>query len=266
MNFKITFEDNQILVVDKAAGIIVNRAQTAKGPTMEDDLYQYLKKTLPKGSDPNIGDRAGIVHRLDRETSGLLIVAKTKKAFENLQTQFKAREVQKEYIALVHGIVQNQTGSINSKIARIGKFGKFGIVDNSSILGRESQTDFKVEKYLHHSSLGVEPLKEVAQLTKSRIRYLRNHAQNYTLLKAFPKTGRTHQIRVHLKSIGRPVVSDTLYAPAKLIKFDLLWCPRLFLHASRLEIVHPTSKKVLEFKSDLPKDLKNAMLFLEIRN
>lgn len=261
MNFKITFEDDQILVIDKAAGIIVNRAQTVKGPTLEDLLCQYFKKTLPQ-VDSNIGDRAGIVHRLDRETSGLLIVAKTQKAFENLQNQFKTRTVQKEYIALVHGIISDQTGSISSKIARVGKFGKFGVVDSLSTRGRESQTNFKVEKYLHHLSLEVQPLKEVAQLTKSRIRYLRNHAVDYTLLRVFPKTGRTHQIRVHLKSIGHPVVSDTLYAPAKLIKFDLLWCPRLFLHASRLEIIHPTSKKVLEFKSDLPKDLKNAMLNL----
>ena len=106
---------------------------------------------------------------------------------------------------------------------------------------------------------GVGPLEG---MTKSRINYLEKHATFYTLLKVFPKTGRTHQIRVHLKSIGHPIVSDLIYCPRKLIKFDLLWCPRLFLHAAFLAFRHPKTKKEIAFTLDLPKDLKNAMIFL----
>lgn len=283
----VVFEDKWILVVDKKSGVVVNRSQTISELTLQDDLADYLKL----GSDDlGIGDRAGIVHRLDRETSGLLVVAKTQKAFENLQAQFKEREVSKEYIALVHGYIKDQSGTIESKIARVGKFGKFGVVDRRSD-GRESRTDFLVlERYsfrkerfdeiLYSSSESegrVEKSNTLSSrlrsnnnrlgLTKSRLNYLKQNSRDYTLLSVLPKTGRTHQVRVHLKSIGHPVVADLIYTPRKLIKFDLLWCPRLFLHASRLIFLHPSTKKPMEFKSDLPKDLKSAILNLEkIRN
>ncbi len=262
-DLKVVFEDEQILVVDKPAGLVVNRAETVKGPTLQDELFDYFKASLPKGSDPNIGGRAGIVHRLDRETSGLLLVAKTQKAFDFLQAQFKAREVKKEYTALVHGLIKGETGTIESRLTRI-KLGKFGIADRRSAEGREARTDFKVASYLQHNffrgptPLGVEPLK----LTRARIRYLQIHAKSYTLLSVFPKTGRTHQLRVHLKSIGHPVVSDRLYAPRKLLAFDLSWCPRLFLHAQLLEFKHPKTSKAVKFTSPLPKELEEVLSFL----
>src|SRR3989338_7581133 len=98
------------------------------------------------------------------------------------------------------------------------------------------------------------------KFSKSRVRYLENHAKFYTLMALFPKTGRTHQVRVHLKSIGHAVVSDSIYTPRKLLAFDLAWCPRLFLHAAQIEFTHPKSKKIVKFKSLLPKELKNAIL------
>ena len=298
MKLQIIFEDSEILVLNKPAGLVVNRSQTIKEETLQDLLSEYFNL----GPSLGIGDRAGIVHRLDRETSGLLLVAKTQKAFENLQDQFKERKVEKEYVCLAHGQANQDLGVIEGDVGRIGKFGKFGIVRK----GKESRTDFKVvENYqfkeakfnqlLYFSSdssadgesrslstssslsnLGVEDLNSRQKgsrqssndnyfLSKSRINYLKKHATKYTLVALFPKTGRTHQIRVHIKSIGHPAVSDLIYTPKKLLKFDLLWCPRLFLHASSLRFIHPKTKKPVSFKSDLPNDLKGAILNLEIK-
>lgn len=250
---KIIFEDNEILVVDKPAGLVVNRSRTIKEETLQDLLSKYFNL----GSSLGVGDRAGIVHRLDRETSGLLLVAKSQKAFENLQNQFSERKVDKEYVCLAHGEINQDSGVIEGDVGRIGKFGKFGIVKN----GRESRTEFKVvEKYEFKKNKFDELLSKVQ--TKSRINYLTKQAQNYTLLNLSPKTGRTHQIRVHVKSIGHPAVSDLIYTPRKLLKFDLAFCPRLFLHASKIKFSHPVSKKHVEFKSDLPGDLGDALSYL----
>lgn len=254
----IIFEDEQMLVLEKEAGLVVNRSETIKEETLQDQLSEYFRL----GNDLGLGSRAGIVHRLDRETSGLLIVAKTQKAFDNLQSQFKARTVKKEYLALVHGHLTNEGGSITGGIGRIGKFGKFGIARG----GRESKTDFEVIGRFKFKSNEFEKLISENSIKKPQARYLINQATLYTYLKLLPRTGRTHQVRVHVKSIGHPVVSDLIYAPRKLLKFELLWCPRLFLHASILEITHPKTKARKEFKSDLPKDLKDAISNLTIDN
>ena len=255
MKLEIVFEDREVLVLNKPAGLVVNRSQTIKEETLQDQLSEYFNL----GSSLGIGDRAGIVHRLDRETSGLLLVAKTPKAFENLQDQFRERKVEKEYVCLAHGQINQDSGVIEGDVGRIGKFGKFGIVEG----GRESRTEYKViKKYEFTKRLFDELLPKVQ--TKSRINYLIKQAKKYTLLNLFPKTGRTHQIRVHIKSIGHPVVSDLIYTPKKLLKFDFLWCPRLFLHASKIKFTHPKSKKDIEFKSGLPGDLKDALSYLTL--
>ena len=255
---KIIFEDKRILVIDKLAGLVVNRSATVGEATLQDQLSEDFKL----GNNLGIGDRAGIIHRLDRETSGVLVVAKTQRAFEILQSQFKDRSVKKEYITLVHGFLKDESGSIIGDIGRIGKFGKFGVVDE----GRASRTDFKVVRGYQFRESRFNVFIHQNKPTKARVNYLKNHAKNYTLVHLFPRTGRTHQVRVHLKSIGHPVVSDLIYAPSKLIKFDRLWCPRLFLHASYLEITFPGTKKELKFSSDLPKDLKSAFENLTIDN
>ena len=287
MKLEIVFEDSDILVLKKPAGLVVNRSETIKEETLQDLLSVYFNL----GSSFGIGDRAGIVHRLDRETSGLLLVAKTQKAFENLQDQFRKRKVEKEYVCLAHGQINQDFGVIKGDVGRIGKFGKFGIVEK----GRESRTEFKVVGYYQFkeakfnqllysssdpsadgesrslSTLSSRPKGSRQSsndnyfLSKSRINYLKKHATKYTLVALFPKTGRTHQIRVHIKSIGHPAVSDLIYTPKKLLKFDLLWCPRLFLHASFLRFIHPKTKNPVSFKSDLPNDLKGAILNLEIK-
>ncbi len=261
MNLNIIFENSDILVLDKPSGLIVNRAETTKEETLQDQLAEYFQL---KSGDFGIGERAGIVHRLDRETSGVLVIAKTQKAFIYMQNEFKERRVKKEYAALVHGRLREKSGVIKSRIARIGKFGRFGNLKEREIGGRESETDFELVSSYQYPDFSLEKIAQDSGYNKSRLRYLGKNALDYSLLSVFPKTGRTHQIRVHLKSIGHPVVSDSIYAPSKLLKFDLLWCPRLFLHAKSISFSDPKSKKILNFKSDLPNELKNAMLFLTI--
>ena len=256
----IIFENDDFLVVDKPSGQVVNRSETTAGETLQDKLSKYFK--LAPG-DLGIGGRAGIVHRLDRETSGLLVIAKTQKVFELLQEEFKNRMVTKEYVSLVHGFFGEKSGTINSRIARIGKFGKFGILKDREVGGREAETEYVVNSKFKIQNSKFEEIIVEKGYNRSRVRYLDQHALDYTLLRVFPKSGRTHQIRVHFKSIGHPVVSDLIYSPSKLIKFDLLWCERLFLHSARLSFYGPKSKKSFDFKSDLPNDLKHAMLFLK---
>lgn len=200
---KIVFEDDDILVIDKPSGLVVNQAETW------------------------VGDKF-IVHRLDKDTSGLLIIAKTLPALENLQTQFKNREVVKKYLALVHGKVEPAEGTINAPIER-NPFNRkhFGIFPG----GREAVTSYKSYKSY----------------------------KTYTLLELTPRTGRTHQIRVHLKYINHPIVSDPIYGGRKNLQADQQFCPRLFLHATYLKIKHPASGEVLEFASPLPPPLAKVL-------
>lgn len=227
MKLKLLFEDDFLLVLEKPAGLVVNQAETVKEKTLQDFLVDYLK-IWGKG----IGDRAGIVHRLDKETSGLLLVAKTTKAFKNLQEQFKKREVEKQYLALVHGKVEPREGVVEATITR-SPFNrkKFGVF----LGGREAKTQYRVKEYYHSNS------------------------KNYSLLEVKPTTGRTHQIRVHLKHLGYPIVGDEKYAGRKTARADRQWCPRQFLHAFSLMFTHPQTRKKVQFTNPLPLDLRRAL-------
>lgn len=213
---KVVFEDKTILVLDKPAGLVVAEALQAW-------LRNYLKI---KGQ--GIGGRAGIVHRLDKETSGLMVVAKTSLAFKKLQSQFKKRKVEKHYLALVHGQVSPAKGKIKAAISRSPfdrkKFGVF-------LGGRPAETDYQVKKLFPH----------------------------YTLLELRPKTGRTHQIRVHLKHLGYPIVADSKYGGRKRAREDRTWCPRQFLHASFLSFTHPLTGKKVKFSLPPPADLEDSL-------
>ena len=256
---KIVYQDDQILVVNKPAGLVVNRSQTAKSPTLQDLLSDYLK--LPRG-DLGIGERAGIVHRLDRQTSGLIVIAKTDHAFNFLQDQFKRRKVKKEYLALVHGWLKDKIGEISLPLGRhpVART-KFAIVAS----GREAKTGYKVVKEFEFREKLIE--KFFADLPKRQLAYFKAHGTKYSLLEVQPATGRTHQIRVHAKSSGHPVVSDPLYLPRKLKKFDEKFCPRLFLHAKNLTFTHPKTGKPVTFEAPLPNDLQDALEYLkEITN
>jgi 23S rRNA pseudouridine1911/1915/1917 synthase len=226
---KIIYEDDSLMVIDKPAGWIVNDATTtAHQPTVQSWLS---KMAYPLARSREY--RSGIVHRLDKETSGILVVAKTKEAFENLQKQFKERKIQKTYTALVHGKVEPKEGIVEAPVGRLPwRRDRFGVLPG----GREAKTDYKVIS----SDAG------------------------HSLLELFPKTGRTHQIRIHLKYLGHPIVADEFYAGRKTARADRVWCPRLFLHASKIEFIHPTSGKVVSFSSDLPSDLREALSKLSI--
>lgn len=232
MDIDIVWENRHLLVIDKPSGIVVNRAKTVSGETIQDWAEKRWKVEsgklkVKKGSE--FYRRLGIVHRLDKETSGLLIIAKTEGAFIDLQTQFKKRKVKKEYRALVHGKVVSKRGKIKAPVSRLSwNRERFGV----TVGGKSATTAFKVIYYLSYKGA------------------------NYTYLMVFPKTGRTHQIRVHFKYLGFPVVSDKFYVGRKRLRGDKKICPRMFLHASGVKFQHPINKKEISVTSRLPRDLR----------
>lgn len=227
----IIFEDSDFFVVDKPSGWISNDASTT---TTQPVIQTWVRENFDY---PLKGDRKyrdGIVHRLDKETSGILLVAKTKDAFVGLQSQFKDRVVKKTYTALVHGRVEPEDGTVDQPVGRLPwRRDRFGVLPG----GRDAKTDYSVV-----STHTDKTTKEV-----------------YSLLKLSPKTGRTHQIRIHTKHIGHPIVSDTFYAGRKTSRKDRMWCPRLFLHAGGISFIHPKTKKQVSFESELPQDLKSSL-------
>lgn len=242
----VLHEDNTILVLNKPAGLVVNRAESQKADTLEAWLEQE------KGIRAT---RAGIVHRLDKDTSGIIVVAKDEAALTALQQQFQARTVKKQYVALVHGALAGQEGTIAQPLSRNPyNRTKFAVIES----GRAAETKWVLaDRYrLLLRTLDI-------SLNKNQLRYFSQQAQDYTLINVFPKTGRTHQIRVHLLSLRHPIVSDTVYTSRKLLRFDVLWCPRLFLHASSLQFGHPKTGDRLVFTVPLPSDLQQALKKLE---
>lgn len=249
----IIYEDQTILVVNKPAHLVVEPSQTQKG---KQTLVDYLASYLGETARLTRNERMGLVHRLDQDTSGVLLVAKTLSALTALQEQFRLRKTKKEYLALVHGEVK-ENGTIDTLIGRHrGNRKKFVAGEGE----REAVTAYTLTS---HWSLTIDPfLSQLGHLTRHQQAYLTKYAANYTLLSVFPQTGRTHQIRVHLKYMGYPVVSDSLYAPRKLLKLDLLWCPRQFLHAESLGFFHPQTGEWMTYTAPLPDDLSEALLCL----
>lgn len=222
MTVGIIYEDKDILVIDKPAGLTVNRSETTKGDTLQD--YLEGKYKIPV-------ERSGIVHRIDKETSGLLIVAKNDESFKNLQKQFKERIVKKTYISLAHGKL-SADGEVRVPVGRLPWNRKrFGVMAG----GREAVTRYHA------------------------IREVNLNGEILTLLELYPETGRTHQIRVHLKYLNHPIFGDELYAGRKTARADRKILPRLFLHASKISFFHPGTGERAEFVSDLPKELEDLI-------
>lgn len=231
---KVVFEDDDLLVLEKPAGMVVNRAESVNGETVQDWAESRLGIRNLESGISDFYRRSGVVHRLDKETSGLLIIAKNPPSFINLQEQFSQRMVKKKYLALVHGEIKPEEGVIRAPVGRLPwNRERFGVLPG----GREAETEYKVVRNLE-SGISREKL---------------------TLLEVTPKTGRTHQIRVHLKYLGHPVVSDPTYAGRKMARGDRTWCPRMFLHASSLKFKHPVTHKWWEFESKLPKELAKVL-------
>jgi 23S rRNA pseudouridine1911/1915/1917 synthase len=227
---KIIFENDDFLVIDKSAGITVNKSDTTSDESTVQDL---VEDRIGKEGEEEFLNRGGIVHRLDKETSGILLVAKNSHSFNALQSQFKERTVKKEYTALAHGEVRPEKGEISSPVGRLPWNRKrFGVLAG----GREAKT-----------------LYEVVYSKKSR------EGETLSLLRLFPLTGRTHQIRVHLKYINHPIFGDPLYGGRKVSRKDRKILDRVFLHASKITFNDPTTGESLSFECDLPKELEDVL-------
>jgi 23S rRNA pseudouridine1911/1915/1917 synthase len=209
--------DEALAVVDKPAGLVVHPAPSHSGPT----LVSELEGVLGGGGEP---DRPGIVHRLDKGTSGLLVVARTDEAHAALQAQVRRREVDRAYLALAGGRLASRTGTIDAPIGRATRRRHRMAVAGAA--SREARTHFTVRELLAEE----------------------------TFLEARLETGRTHQIRAHFAAIGHPLTGDATYGGA--IRYGL---DRQFLHAHRLAFTHPVTEARMDFSSELPEDLAAAL-------
>lgn len=221
----IVYEDDDVIVINKPQGMVVHPAPGHDEHTLVNALLYHCPLSTINGTF-----RPGIVHRIDKDTSGLLMVAKNDKAHRSLAKQLKDKTNIREYVALVHGRIAEDEGTINAPIGRSLKDRKKQAVVKD---GRNAVTHFEVLK-----------------------RY-----RDYTFVKCILETGRTHQIRVHMKYIGHPLVGDPLYGPKKTIKGN-----GQFLHAGKLGFVHPTTGKLLIFEAPLPKIFQECLEKLDKTN
>ena len=217
---QIIYEDEHLLAVDKPAGMVVHPAAGHTTGTLVNALLAYC----PQVADVGGVDRAGIVHRLDKDTSGLLLVAKDPETHAALQRQFKHRQVRKTYLALVEGRIYPKEGIIEAPVGRDQRARKRMAVTRT---GRPAVTQYRA------------------------VEYFRDH----TLLQVRPHTGRTHQIRVHLAWLGYPVVGDRVYGRRR----QPLLPHRHFLHAQELVFTHPVTKEKVTLTAPLPPDLKAVL-------
>jgi len=218
--FSIAYEDEHLLVIDKGAGVVVHPARGHR----EGTLSQMLAPAIA-GGDP---ERAGIVHRLDRDTSGLLVVSRTDEAHRALQLALAERRIEREYLALVEGRPPARTGTVDAPIGRDPRVRTRMAVGGAH--PRAARTHFTLERAFADASL----------------------------LRLRLETGRTHQIRVHMQAIGHPVYGDPEYGTAGLLGLE-----RQFLHSSRLAFTHPFTGERIDVQSPLPEDLASALAQLE---
>lgn len=230
MEIKILYEDNSVVVVDKPSGISVH----ADGRSNEKTIADWFLEKYPKSKDvgESLGEiaRPGIVHRLDRETSGVLILCKTQEAYAFIKSQFQNHEIEKTYIALVYGDLKKESGVIDEPIGR-------------------SPADFR--RRLAGRGARGEIREAITEFKK--IKNIEADGEKYTLVEVYPKTGRTHQIRVHMKYLSYPIVCDKLYA----LKNS---CPAIFgrmmLHAKSIEFKN-LNGEILKIESTPPKEFEN---------
>ncbi|WP_290034109.1 RluA family pseudouridine synthase [Ligilactobacillus cholophilus] len=225
IDLDIVYEDNDVIVVNKPQGMVVHPAPGHEKHTLVNALLYHSPLSTINGTF-----RPGIVHRIDKDTSGLLMVAKNDVAHQSLAKQLKEKTNKREYIALVYGNIKEDKGTIDAPIGRNPQDRKKQAVVKN---GRRAVTHFEVLK-----------------------RY-----QNFTLVKCILETGRTHQIRVHMKYIGHPLVGDPLYGPKKVIGNT-----GQYLHAAVLGFKHPTTGKELLFSADLPQNFQKMLRKLDNLN
>lgn len=240
MEPSILYQEKDFLVINKPAGWLTHPTHKPKAinqklktadqeqkdePILTDWLLEHYPEAKDVGDDPEI--RPGIVHRLDKDTSGVMIVARDQKAFEFFKKSFQEKQIKKTYLALTRGLVKPSTGRIEKSIGLKGGTVKRTVHLKNAKLIKEAVTEYKVKKYF----------------------------KDFTLVEAEPLTGRTHQIRVHFASIGHPVAGDNLYEKSPDQKLKTLGLTRQFLHAESIEFSTPRGSR-LKITADLPGDLK----------
>ncbi len=218
---KIIYEDADVIVIDKPAGLVVHPGAGHEEGTLVNALVHHYPE-LERVGQPG---RPGVVHRLDKDTSGVMLVARSERAYGSLTTQFRCHEIYKTYLGLVRGRVTTPEGHINRPLGRHARDGKR--ISVRSKRAKHAETSFEVVKVFGDT----------------------------TLLEIHPLTGRTHQIRVHLAAAGHPIAGDPIYGPRKS---DERY-PRLFLHAQTISFEHPATGARLEFTSPLPPDLEAVL-------
>jgi 23S rRNA pseudouridine1911/1915/1917 synthase len=225
IKFGIVHEDDDLIVVEKPSGLLVHPAVKTDTNSLANALVAYFPPIAEVGEAP---ERPGIVHRLDKDASGLLVVAKTQHAFDSLKAQFQEHSVKKEYAVLVDGGTPQDTGTITLSVGRKTGDGKMAARHEPKEGDREAVTHYSVDA-----------------------RYIRA-----ALLTVRTETGRTHQIRVHMNAIGCPVVGDLFYGARRDGRVK---SPRLFLHAKTLAFDHPVTGERVEFTSPLPPELQTVL-------
>lgn len=240
-NIEIIYEDSDLVIINKPSGLLTHPRNESDANESVVSWFIELYPECAKVVDDFVGDdedidyqkyakiRPGIVHRLDKETSGVLVLAKNKQALQYIKSQFQNHTIQKTYLALSHGIAEVIKGSINLPILSLGSKMTTKIDKNQIAQAKPAITDYTV---------------------------LSRYAEGYTLFEAKPRTGRTHQIRVHLKAIGHPILLDPLYGETRFKEPDNL--SRLFLHASSITLSTPSGKG-LYVEADLPADLRDFL-------
>ncbi len=240
--FTIAYEDDDILVVDKQPGMVVHPGSGNPGGTLVNAVAWYLKQQNLSINENELS-RFGLVHRIDKNTSGLLVMAKTAKAMTHLAKQFFDHTVYRRYVALVWGDFEEPDGTVIAHVGRHQRFRKLFSAYPEGEHGKEAITHYKILENFNYVSL----------------------------IECRLETGRTHQIRVHMKHIGHPLFNDHTYGGDRIVKgtvftkykqfvencFEL--CPRHALHAQQLGFVHPVTKKEMLFESHLPEDMESVI-------
>lgn len=233
IEIEVIYEDSSLIVVNKPAGMVVHPGAGVKGGTLVNALLYKCEDLSGIGGKI----RPGIVHRLDKDTSGVIVVAKNDQSHNSLVSQFKSRTVKKRYLAIVEGYLKKESGSFTAKIGRdpVNRIK----MSSKSKAGKESLTLWKViERF-----------------------------QGASLVEAEPKTGRTHQIRVHFSENGYPILADKVYGHRKqkgqVLSQTAKKIGRQALHASKIGFTHPANGNWVEFTAPIPEDMKQALLYLE---
>lgn len=242
MDLNIVYEDEDLMVINKPAGLVVHPGSGNYSGTLLNGIAYYLQQQNPGISEDTL-PRFGLVHRIDKNTSGLLVLAKRDKAMRHLAKQFYDHTVKRQYLALVWGDMQTDKGTVIAHVGRNLRFRKLFEAYPEGDHGKEAITHYEVVE---------------------RFNYV-------TLVSCVLETGRTHQIRVHMKHLGHPLFNDDFYGGDKIVKGTIYskykqfvdncfaLCPRQALHAKTLGFIHPTTEKDMFFESDLPQDISQVI-------